>query len=53
MTHVIVMQLISAAVGGAQFLRVLCASYGGIDWKGMVSPWSTKPMGLYDHGLIC
>ena len=34
LTRVIVTPSISAAVGGAQLLRRLCASYGGIDWGG-------------------
>ena len=33
MTHAIVTPSLSAAVGGAQLRRGLCASYGGIDWK--------------------
>ncbi|MFG6390741.1 MAG: hypothetical protein K1V76_00325 [Candidatus Amulumruptor sp.] len=44
----------SAAVGGAQLIRGLCASYGGIAWKGMVSPWSymlTSVGGLEYKGL--
>gem|GEM_PF-5248446 len=37
LTHVIATPPDYAAVGGAQLLRGLCASYGGIDWEGWMS----------------